>query len=59
MTQRIVIDSVARIEGHAKITIYLNDTGQATDAQFHVTDFRGFEKFFEGRPLWEMPGITA
>ncbi len=59
MSQRIVIDPVTRIEGHAKITIYLDDAGQVTDARFHVTEFRGFEKFCEGRPLWEMPGITS
>lgn len=59
MSQRIVIDPVTRIEGHAKITIYLDDSGQVSDARFHVTEFRGFEKFCEGRPLWEMPGITA
>ena len=54
MTQRIVIDPVTRIEGHAKITIYLDESGQVRDARFHVTEFRGFEKFCEGRPLWEM-----
>lgn len=59
MSQRIVIDPVTRIEGHSKITVYLNDAGQVSDARFHVTEFRGFEKFCEGRPLWEMPGITA
>ena len=59
MTQRIVIDPVTRIEGHAKITIHLDDAGQVADAQFHVTEFRGFERFCEGRPLCEMPGITA
>src|SRR5579871_821671 len=59
MSQRIVIDPVTRIEGHAKITIFLDDTGQVQEARFHVTEFRGFEKFCEGRPLWEMPGITA
>ncbi|WP_435010649.1 Ni/Fe hydrogenase subunit alpha [Tundrisphaera lichenicola] len=59
MGQRIVIDPVTRIEGHAKITIHLDDAGQVTDARFHVTEFRGFEKFCEGRPFWEMPGITA
>ncbi|HET9222836.1 MAG TPA: Ni/Fe hydrogenase subunit alpha, partial [Roseiflexaceae bacterium] len=59
MTQRIVIDPVSRIEGHAKITIYLDDKGQVHDARFHVTEFRGFEKFCEGRPLWEMAGITS
>src|SRR5579883_2228538 len=59
MSQRIVIDPVTRIEGHAKITIYLDDTGQVNDARFHVTEFRGFEAFCQGRPLWEMPGITA
>lgn len=59
MAQKIIIDPVTRIEGHAKITIYLDDSGQVEDARFHVTEFRGFEKFCEGRPLWEMPGITA
>ena len=59
MSQKIIIDPVTRIEGHAKITIHLDETGQVKDARFHVTEFRGFEKFCEGRPLWEMPGITA
>ncbi|HET9221054.1 MAG TPA: Ni/Fe hydrogenase subunit alpha [Roseiflexaceae bacterium] len=59
MTQRIVIDPVSRIEGHAKITIHLDDAGQVTEARFHVTEFRGFEQFCVGRPLWEMPGLTS
>jgi len=59
MTRRIVIDPVSRIEGHAKITIRLDDDGHVADAEFHVVEFRGFEKFCEGRPLAEMPGITA
>jgi NAD-reducing hydrogenase large subunit len=59
MSQKIIIDPVTRIEGHAKITIHLDDSGQVNDARFHVTEFRGFEKFCEGRPLWEMPGITG
>lgn len=59
MSQKIIIDPVTRIEGHAKITIHLDDTGEVEDARFHVTEFRGFEKFCEGCPLWEMPGITG
>jgi NAD-reducing hydrogenase large subunit len=59
MAQRIVIDPVTRIEGHAKITIHLDDAGEVSDAHFHVTEFRGFEAFCEGRPLWEMAGITS
>jgi len=59
MGERIVIDPVTRIEGHAKITIQLGDDGRVQDARFHVTDFRGFERFCVGRPLWEMAGITA
>jgi NAD-reducing hydrogenase large subunit len=57
MSQRIVIDPVTRIEGHAKITIQLDDAGNVADAQFHVTEFRGFERFCEGRPFSEMTGI--
>jgi NAD-reducing hydrogenase large subunit len=59
MSQRIVIDPVTRIEGHAKITIELGDDGAVSDARFHVAEFRGFERFCVGRPLWEMAGITA
>jgi NAD-reducing hydrogenase large subunit len=59
MTQRIVIDPVTRIEGHAKISLYLDDAGEIENARFHVVEFRGFEKFCEGRPLAEMAGITA
>src|SRR6266851_5210099 len=59
MSKRIVIDPMTRIEGHAKITIYLGDDGRVSDARFHVTEFRGFERFCEGRPLSEMAGITA
>jgi NAD-reducing hydrogenase large subunit len=59
MAKRIIIDPVSRIEGHAKITIYLDDRDQVTDARFHVTEFRGFERFCEGRPFWEMAGLSA
>ncbi len=58
MSKRILIDPVTRIEGHAKISIFLDDAGNVSDAEFHVVEFRGFEKFCEGRPLGEMPGIT-
>jgi NAD-reducing hydrogenase large subunit len=59
MSERIVIDPVSRIEGHAKITIMLDEGGAVRDARFHVTEFRGFEKFCEGRSFREMPVITS
>jgi NAD-reducing hydrogenase large subunit len=59
MSQTIIIDPVTRIEGHAKISIFLDEAGQVEDARFHVVEYRGFEKFCEGRPMWEMAGITA
>ena len=57
--KRITIEPVSRIEGHAKITITLDDAGKVADTQFQVTQVRGFEKFTEGRPFYEMPGITS
>jgi NAD-reducing hydrogenase large subunit len=57
--RRIVIDPVTRIEGHAKITLQLDDTGEVSDAWFHVTQFRGFEKLTEGRPFHEMPALMS
>jgi NAD-reducing hydrogenase large subunit len=59
MTQQIVIDPVTRIEGHAKITLHLDDNGCVENALFHVTQVRGFEKFVEGRPFHEMPSLMA
>jgi len=58
MSKTITIAPVTRIEGHAKITIQLNDAGEVADARFHVTEFRGFEKFCLGRSYREMPSIT-
>jgi NAD-reducing hydrogenase large subunit len=57
--KRMVIDHVSRIEGHAKIVIQLDDSGHVAGSEFHVTQVRGFEKFTEGRPFYEMPGITS
>src|SRR5881227_3850025 len=57
--QRILIDPVTRIEGHSKISIHLDEEGRVEEAYFHVTQFRGFEKFCEGRPFTEMPSLMA
>ncbi|HEY6487511.1 MAG: Ni/Fe hydrogenase subunit alpha [Terracidiphilus sp.] len=59
MSQTITIDPVTRLEGHGKITIHLNDQGEVENANFHVTQVRGFEKFSEGRPFYEMPSLMA
>ncbi len=59
MSRTITIEPVTRIEGHARITLQLDETGKVGDAKFHLTQFRGFEKFCEGRPYREMPALTA
>ncbi len=56
--QKITIEPVTRIEGHAKVTIRMNDAGQVDHAYLHINEFRGFEKFCEGRLVIEMPSIT-
>ncbi|HEY88387.1 MAG TPA: Ni/Fe hydrogenase subunit alpha [Thermoflexia bacterium] len=58
MGKKITISPVTRIEGHAKITIHLDDDGKVEQSFFHVEQFRGFEKFSEGRMFYEMPEIT-
>ncbi|HDH09442.1 MAG TPA: Ni/Fe hydrogenase subunit alpha, partial [Chloroflexi bacterium] len=58
MNRKITIEPITRIEGHAKVTIHLDDEGKVERAYFHVTQFRGFEKFCEGRMYFEMPQIT-
>lgn len=57
-TQKITIEPVTRIEGHAKVTIHMNDNGSVNRAYLHINEFRGFEKFCEGRMAIEMPTIT-
>jgi NAD-reducing hydrogenase large subunit len=58
VAQKITIEPVTRIEGHAKVTIHLNEAGKVNRAYLHVNEFRGFEKFCEGRMVFEMPQIT-
>lgn len=59
MPETVIIGPVSRIEGHAKISVQLDDARQVRDARLHVTEFRGFEEFCRGRPVWEMPSLTA
>jgi NAD-reducing hydrogenase large subunit len=59
MSQTITIDPVTRLEGHGKITLKTNDQGEVAEAYFSVTQVRGFEKFCEGRPYYEMPSLMA
>jgi len=58
VAQKITIEPVTRIEGHAKVTIHVNEQGNVDHAYMHVNEFRGFEKFCEGRMYFEMPSIT-
>jgi NAD-reducing hydrogenase large subunit len=58
MGQKLTIDPVTRIEGHARVTIRVDDDGKVEQAFMHVDQFRGFEKFSEGRMYYEMPVIT-
>lgn len=58
VAQKITIEPVTRIEGHAKVTVHLKPDGKVEHAYFHVNEFRGFEKFCEGRMVFEMPYIT-
>jgi F420-non-reducing hydrogenase large subunit len=57
--REIVIDPITRLEGHGKITIYLNDAGNVENAYFQVPELRGFEKFCEGRRAEDLPIITT
>lgn len=54
-TRRIAIDPVTRVEGHGKITLLIDDNNHIVEARFHIVEFRGFEKFIQGRPFWEVP----
>lgn len=59
MGKKIVIQPVTRIEGHAKVTIQLDDSGNVSDSRVSVLELRGFEKFCVGRPVEELPRIVT
>ncbi|NOR27331.1 MAG: Ni/Fe hydrogenase subunit alpha [Lutibacter sp.] len=56
--KKITIDPVTRVEGHGKVTIKIDENGKVSDAYLHVVEFRGFEKFIQGHPYWEVPIIV-
>ena len=53
--RRVAIDPVSRVEGHGKVTIQLDEHNQVSQARLHIVEFRGFERFIQGRPYWEVP----
>src|SRR4030042_550314 len=58
MGRKITIEPVTRVEGHGKVTIHLDDDGNVAQTRLHIVEFRGFEKFVQGRPYWEMPVLV-
>ncbi len=58
MTRKIIIEPVTRVEGHGKVTIILDDNGNVSQSRLHIVEFRGFERFVQGRPYWEAPVLV-
>ncbi|MCF8239472.1 MAG: Ni/Fe hydrogenase subunit alpha [Saprospiraceae bacterium] len=56
--RKITIDPVTRVEGHGKVTIHLDEEGRVKESRFHIVEFRGFERFIQGRPYWEVPVLV-
>ena len=56
--RRVVIEPVTRVEGHGKVTLLLDEENRVKQARLHITEFRGFEKFLQGRPYWELPVLV-
>ena len=56
--KKIVIEPVTRVEGHGKVTILLDQANQVVQARLHIVEFRGFERFIQGRPFWEVPVLV-
>ncbi len=59
MASTVKLPATKRIEGHGRVSLYLDDAGRVHDAHFDVTEFRGFESMLEGRMIWEMPLVTS
>lgn len=56
--QRIAIEPISRVEGHGKVTLLLDENRRVQQARLHIVEFRGFEKFIQGRPYWEVPTLV-
>ena len=56
--RRIAIDPVTRVEGHGKVTILLDEENRIHQVRLHIVEIRGFERFIQGRPYWEVPVIV-
>ena len=53
--KRVAIDPLSRVEGHGKVTLLLDEDDRVQQVRLHIVEFRGFEKFIQGRPYWEVP----
>jgi NAD-reducing hydrogenase large subunit len=58
MGQKITIEPVTRVEGHGKVTIHIDNEGKVNQTRLHIVEFRGFERFVQGRPYWEAPVLV-
>ena len=58
MTKKITIEPVTRVEGHGKVTIHLDDNNNVVQTRLHIVEFRGFERFVQGKPYWEAPVLV-
>lgn len=56
--KRVIIEPVTRVEGHGKVSLLLDNKNKVKQARFHIVEFRGFERFIQGRPYWEAPVIV-
>ena len=55
---RVAIDPLSRVEGHGKVTLLVDKDHHIRQARLHIVEFRGFEKFIQGRPYWELPVVV-
>jgi len=58
MEQKITIEPVTRVEGHGKVTIHIDEEGNISQSRLQIVEFRGFERFVQGRPYWEAPVLV-
>jgi NAD-reducing hydrogenase large subunit len=56
--KRIVIEPVSRVEGHGKVTLLADDDNIIHEVRMHIVEFRGFERFIQGRPYWDVPVVV-
>jgi F420-non-reducing hydrogenase large subunit len=57
--KQIEINPMTRLEGHGKISVFLDEQGNVDNVFFQTVELRGYERFLTGMPIEEVPRTVS